>query len=163
MSKKCVKILKKKPRKDCTVGDAQNPKQYNKASNSILQVQNRDNLCLIRAVLIAIAYDKKEINRSDLLRPSNKRMNKETHFIARFLKIPNKMYGICELKKLENYLARKIVYCLTFGDTIPSKSIKLKKILIYVILFEKQFDDKIFETYRTQIYIYNVDNAYDLL
>ena len=60
-------------------------------------------------------------------------------------------------------MARKIVYCLTFGDTIPSKSIKLKKILIYVILFEKQFDDKIFETYRTQIYINNVDNAYDLL
>ena len=34
---------------------------------------------------------------------------------------------------------------------------------MYVILFEKQFDDKIFETYRTQIYIYNVDYAYDLL
>ena len=60
-------------------------------------------------------------------------------------------------------MARKFVYCLTFGDKIPSKSIKLKKILIYVILFEKQFDDKIFETYRTQIYINNVDNAYDLL
>ena len=27
----------------------------------------------------------------------------------------------------------------------------------------KQFYDKIFETYRTQIYIKNVDNAYDLL
>ena len=38
-------------------------------------------------------------------------------------------------------MARKIVYCLTFGDKIPSKSIKLKKILIKVILFEKQFDD----------------------
>ena len=34
---------------------------------------------------------------------------------------------------------------------------------IYVILFEKQFDDKIFKTYRTQIYINNVDNAYDLV
>ena len=49
-------------------------------------------------------------------------------------------------------MARKFVYCLTFGDTIPSKYIKFKKILIYVILFEKQFDDKIFQTYRTQIY-----------
>ena len=60
-------------------------------------------------------------------------------------------------------MARKFVYCLTFRDKIASKSIKLKKILIYVILFEKQFDYKIFETYRTQIYINNVDNAYDLL
>ena len=49
-------------------------------------------------------------------------------------------------------MARKFVYCLTFGDKILSKSIKLKVILIYVILFEKQFDDKIFEIYRTQIY-----------
>ena len=46
----------------------------------------------------------------------------------------------------------KFVYCLTFGDKIPSKSIKLKKIYLYVILFKKKFDDKIFETYRTQIY-----------
>ena len=60
-------------------------------------------------------------------------------------------------------MARKFVYCLTLGDTIPSKFIKFKKILIYVILFEKQFDYKIFVTFKTQIYINNVDNAYDLL
>ena len=66
-------------------------------------------------------------------------------------------------KNILKHLARKFVYYFTFGATIPSKSIKLKKILIYLILFEKQFDDKIFETYRTQIYINNVDNAYDLL
>ena len=29
------------------------------------------------------------------------------------------------------------------------------------MLFKKIFDDKIFETYRTQIYIKNVGNAYD--
>ena len=57
-------------------------------------------------------------------------------------------------------MARTCVYCLTFEDKISSKSIKLKKILIYVILFEKLFDDKIFETYRTQIYINIVDYAY---
>ena len=42
-------------------------------------------------------------------------------------------------------MARKVVDCLTFGDKIPSKSIKLKKIQLYVILFEEQFNDKIFE------------------
>ena len=30
-------------------------------------------------------------------------------------------------------------------------------------LIENRFDNKIFETYRTQIYIYNVDNHNDLL
>ena len=45
-----------------------------------------------------------------------------------------------------NKMARKFVCCLIFGDKIPSKSIKLKKIQIFVILFGKQFDDKIFET-----------------
>ena len=56
-------------------------------------------------------------------------------------------------------MARKFVYCLTFGDTIPLN----KKKIIYLIIFEKVLDVKIFETYITQIYIYNVDNAYDLL
>ena len=60
-------------------------------------------------------------------------------------------------------MVRKFVLCLTFGDKLPSKSIGLKKILLYVILFEKRFDYKIFEIYRTQIYINNVDNDYDLL
>ena len=32
----------------------------------------------------------------------------------------------------------------------------------YVFLFKKQFDDKIFKTYRTRVYINNVDNDYDL-
>ena len=66
ISKNGAKILKKKTQKDSTVGDASHPKQYNKASNSILEVNNRDNLCLIRAVLIALAYDKIEIHRSHL-------------------------------------------------------------------------------------------------
>ena len=60
-------------------------------------------------------------------------------------------------------MARNFVLFLAFGDKIPSKSIKLKKFLIFGILFENQFDDKIFKTHRTQIiYINNVDNAYDL-
>ena len=50
-------------------------------------------------------------------------------------------------------MARKFVYCLNFGYKIPSKSIKLKKILTFVILFEKKFDEKIFETYITQIHM----------
>ena len=49
-------------------------------------------------------------------------------------------------------MARKFVYCLTFGDKFHRNPLILKKILIYVILFKKQFDDKIFETYITQIY-----------
>ena len=60
-------------------------------------------------------------------------------------------------------MARKFVYCFIFGDKIPSKSIKFKNILINVFLFEKQFDDKIFKTSWTRIYINNVDNDYDLL
>ena len=60
-------------------------------------------------------------------------------------------------------MAKKFVQCLTFGDKIPYKSIKLKKILKYVFLFEKQLDDKIFETHRSQIYINYADNAYELL
>ena len=40
-------------------------------------------------------------------------------------------------------MARKFFYCLTFRDKILSKSIELQKILIYVILFEKQFDDNV--------------------
>ena len=37
------------------------------------------------------------------------------------------------------------------------------KILIYLILFEKQFGDKIFETFRSHLYMNNVDNDYDIL
>ena len=58
-------------------------------------------------------------------------------------------------------MARKFVYFLTFRDKIPSKSIKLKNPNLRYFI-EKQFDDKIFKTYTTQIYINNVDNAYDL-
>ena len=49
------------------------------------------------------------------------------------------------------------------GTQFHRNPLNKKKKIIYLIIFEKVFDDKIFETYRTQIYIYNVDNAYDLL
>ena len=49
------------------------------------------------------------------------------------------------------------------GTKFHRNPLNYKKLLIYVILFEKQFDDKIFETYRTQIYINNVDNDNNLL
>ena len=47
------------------------------------------------------------------------------------------------------------------GDKIPLKLIKFKKNVVYVILFEKQFDVKIFKTDRNGIYIKNVDYNYD--
>ena len=47
------------------------------------------------------------------------------------------------------------------GTKFHRNLLKLKKIQIYVILFEKQFDVKIFVTKRTQIYINNVDKVYD--
>ena len=107
-SKKVSKQITR-PRKLNTVGDAQNPEQYNDASRSILKVYNKDNICLIRAVLIAIAYDKKELNRKHLLRPSNKKIKVETNFIARLLSIPNKMCGIRELQKLEKHFNFQIM------------------------------------------------------
>ena len=55
-----------------------NNREYNKVKNSIKEIINSDNFCLIRAIVVAIAFTENNPAKSNMVqRPTNK--NNEYH------------------------------------------------------------------------------------
>ena len=75
-----------------------------KYKNSILEINNSDNFCLIRSILVAKAYADKEKLRHNLTRSNNKDLTMRTMQIVQILNIPDQACGNIEIQKIENYL-----------------------------------------------------------
>ena len=75
-----------------------------KQKKSILVIENTDNFCLIRAILIAKAYVDKDKFPHNLTRPNNQELTRRTLNIVKILNIPNQECGVNEIHKIENYL-----------------------------------------------------------
>ena len=57
------------------MSDVNNYKEYDKAKQSIKEIYNTDNYCLIRAIIVAIAYNENDSDKSNMLqRPNNKKL-----------------------------------------------------------------------------------------
>ena len=67
-------------------------------------IHNDDNLCLLKAIIIAKAYADKEKKCSNFLRNNNIEIKKRVKKLADDLQIKNSECGIEELKKIEIYL-----------------------------------------------------------
>ena len=84
------------------LADVSNNGEYNKAKQSIKEINNTDNFCLIRAIVIAIAYCEKHPDRHNMLsRPNNKRMLNKLNCIRNVKNIQDEPCGINELIKIE--------------------------------------------------------------
>ena len=74
-------------KKQC-LEDAHNLKTYCKAKKSIKEIFNTDNLCLIKAVIIAIAYKELDPSRFDMLkRVTHRKLVKKVNEVQQTLNI----------------------------------------------------------------------------
>ena len=74
---------------------------------SVKKVFNNDKYCLIRAIVIAIAYKDKINERKQMLqRPTNKKLLAEVHKAAAACNIINRCVTINDLIKLEKYFGK---------------------------------------------------------
>jgi hypothetical protein len=101
-------IEKVKNNNKTLINDAFNIESYINAKNSIVVITNNDNYCLIRAVLIAIAYFKDENSKHDqnaalYLTKLKLQFDKKVKNIADLLLIENETAGYNEYIKLEKY------------------------------------------------------------
>lgn len=70
-------------------------------TSSIKVINNNDDLCLLRAVLVGKAYADKEPYRNRLLHHNNRCLNKRTLQLARDIQINDQKCGIKELRAIE--------------------------------------------------------------
>ena len=80
------------------LSDVGNNKEYNKVKSSIKEIFNSDNYCLIRAIVIAIAFIENDSSKHDMVkRPTNKKLMAEVHKAAEFCKIEKRAWTINDL------------------------------------------------------------------
>jgi hypothetical protein len=80
---------------------------------SIIKIINHDNMCLLRAILVAIAYYHNEPYKVDYKKPSSKLMATHIKIIRQKLKLPEHGCGIREVFQIESFLED---YCITLID-----------------------------------------------
>ena len=73
-------------------------------TKGIKVVHNKDNFCLVRAILLGKAYADDEKNRYTFLRVNSRVLDNRTIKLVRDCQFENKPMGIPELKKIEVYL-----------------------------------------------------------
>jgi hypothetical protein len=116
---------------------------YCNKKNSIVPVYNSDNMCLLRAVLIAIKYLHNEQDKVEYAKPLNSSINKDVEKICKKVYFPSSGCGIPEIKNLEMYLKD---YCITIIDADSPKESKyiyrglVNKHFIYILLTESHYN-----------------------
>ena len=88
---------------DMPVGSGSRMDQYIIKNNSI-KIANNDNLCAVRAILIAIAYLEKDPCRYKYCKLYNKKFEEKVQALAKACKIPDKPCSIKEIQIIESYL-----------------------------------------------------------
>ena len=86
---------------------------YANKKNSIIKIINHDNMCLLRAVLVAIAYYHNEPYKVEYKKPKSKLMASHIKIIRSKLKLPEEGCGIKEVFQIEAFLED---YCITLID-----------------------------------------------
>jgi hypothetical protein len=80
---------------------------------SVIKIQNYDNMCLLRAILVAIAYYNNEPYKKTYKLPNNERMASHVKIIKKHLNLPETGCGLTEIFQIEAFLED---YCITLID-----------------------------------------------
>ena len=94
---------------------------YCNSKNTIINVINNDNMCLLRAILIAIKYVENHDDKKDYSHPENKQIKQDIETIRKALQLPESGCGIEEIKQIELFFEE---YCITVFDGNAPKSCK---------------------------------------
>ena len=113
----------------------------NEAKKSILPVYNKDQLCLLHAILIAKAYCDKEKKAHLLARQNNRELIKRVEKLAVLLNIKNGPCSIDMVKQIEEILKDYQIMIID-NETHETKTIYLNK--------EKSFTKFIYISYTNQ-------------
>ena len=79
------------------------PEEYFEFKKAIIDIENNDNQCLLKALLIGKAYADKEKKPSGLNSKNNKEMRQRIEYVRKKVNLPNAGCGINEISSLENY------------------------------------------------------------
>ena len=105
-------------------------------------IENTDNLCLVRAILVGKAYSDKEQNRYLLTRKNNKELNKRVKRLSHQLGIENKVQGIPTLMLIEQTL--KDYQITLYGENrlipTPLYTGEMKEKFIYIVQTKNHFN-----------------------
>jgi hypothetical protein len=117
--------------------------QYCNKKNSIIQVYNVDNFCMLRAVLIGIKFVHKHEDRYEYAKPFGSTLNNDVQKICKKVNFPSTGCGIPEIKNLEMYLKD---YCITIIDSDSPKDSKYiyrgvnNKYYLYLLLTKSHYN-----------------------
>lgn len=111
--------------------------------NSVIQVENTDSLCLLRAVLIAIRYIQNAEDKVQYSKPNNSKLNNDVRNVCKKVSFPTSGSGIPEIINLELYFKE---YCITVIDAYSPKQSKFiyrglsNRFFIYLILTNSHYN-----------------------
>ena len=110
--------------------DVTNNKEYNKAKYAIKEIFNSDRYCLIRAIIIAIAYFENNPDKRNMLqRPNNKKLMVNVLEAAKACSIDdNHPCTINDIINLENYFKEYQIMVIDASYKITNNPIYLNKI-----------------------------------
>ena len=92
--------------------------EYCKSKNSIINVVNSDNMCLLRAILIAIKYADDHIDKKEYAKQNNKEIIGDINYIRKLINIPDTGCGLEEIQQIESLFRD---YCITVIDGNTNK------------------------------------------
>ena len=109
--------------------------------SSIIKVKNYDNMCLLRSILIAIAYHNDEKYKKEYTKFNNNLMKTHLRLIQNKLKLPEDGCGIEEIEQIERFLEN---YCITriAGNSNEKYYYKgpLKESFIYILYTNSHYN-----------------------
>lgn len=113
---------------------------WRNSERGIKVIENNDNLCLLRAVIVAKAYAEKENARHLLLRQNNRLLNKRTRQLAAQINISNQRCGIAELRKAEIFLRDYQITLYRNNETTPIYEGPMNKKFLYITLVGEHYN-----------------------
>ena len=120
--------FKKQQKNLKTIDDVVTYLDYLLFKKCVLKIWNKDNRCLLYAIVISIAYEKEEKNRKNFLRPGNKEIEARVNILAKRFNINrNTLCGIEELVKIEEYLQEYQITVVDANYSITESPIYLNK------------------------------------
>jgi hypothetical protein len=123
-----LKLSKKKQKeyvKKIKLKTFKNQQEYCNKKKCIINVFNSDNLCGLRAILIAIAFESNDSLRFKLCEPDSPILNSKVNDIVKILNLKNEPMGFDEFKKIEEHFKE-------YQITIFNSDAKLDKTPIYI-------------------------------
>lgn len=144
--KKRVNEMEEIPVKKIKKDDVSNFKDFVKFKRSIIEIYNEDNFCLIRAIIIAIAYIEKDKNYKNMVqRPNNKTLRSKIIKVANDCNISSNGCGIKDIERLEQYFENYQIMVIDKQYTITEEPIYLNKNkkfskFIYLLYNENHFN-----------------------